>query len=69
MTLLRVKEVNSMNYRRITSIAMIVLCITFAAFVLLYERHARNEAQSRVDEHAHIIADALWNYNPQGTSQ
>lgn len=66
---LRIKEVSSMNYRKMTSIAMIILCIAFCAFVLLYERRARNEAQSRIDEHARIIADALWNYNSQGSSE
>ena len=58
-----------MNYRKMTSIAIILLSIVFCAFVLLYERHARNEAQSYIDGHARIIADALWNYNSQGSSE
>jgi len=58
-----------MNYRKITYIGIIVICIAFSGFVLLYGRQARKEEQSRVAEHALIIADALWDYNPQGSSQ
>ena len=58
-----------MNYRRITYIAIIILFIAFSVYVFLYERHVSNEAQSRVDEHALIVADALWAYNPQDISQ
>lgn len=41
----------------------------FCSFVIFYERYAHQAAQSRIDEHGRIIADALWNSNPKGASE
>ena len=66
---MKARRDNNMNYRKISSIVAVVLCITFCIFVLLHERYARKEAHSRIKEHAVIIKDALWNFNSEGVSE
>jgi len=58
-----------LSHRKIVSLLAIVLLFIFTVFLFFYESYAHNGAQSRIDEHAHIVAEALWNYNPQGTSE
>ncbi len=46
MILLRVEGMNTMDYRKITYVPVIFLCIVFLTYVPLYEIHVRNKAQS-----------------------
>ncbi len=52
-----------MNYKKITAITVIVFSVVFSFFVLLYEIHVRRQARIRMEEHARVISDAMWNYN------
>nr|QIV52836.1 hypothetical protein [uncultured bacterium] len=58
-----------MNTRKIKWTGMAIFAISFCVFVLIHEHLAYREAQQRIDEHANIISDALWNYNSQGASE
>ncbi len=59
----------TLNYKKTASITAIVLLLMFCIFVILYERHIRNEAQAYIEKHGRVIANALWNFNPQGASE
>lgn len=58
-----------MNYKKTTSITAIVLLALFCIFVFLSEHHAHQEAQSNIEKHGRVIADALWNFTPQGAAE
>lgn len=58
-----------MSNNKVITAVIVVLCIAFCLFVLFYERHAFNQAQSHIKEHALIIANDLWDYNSQGASE
>ncbi|MCP4669670.1 MAG: PAS domain S-box protein [Desulfobacula sp.] len=58
-----------MNHRKTALLLSTVLVSIFIVFLFFYENYALNGAQSHIDEHADIVADALWNYNPKGISQ
>jgi PAS domain-containing protein len=58
-----------LNLKRVTPIAAIVLLCVFCIFVIFYERHERRIALSDIETHARVIANALWNLNPQGASE
>lgn len=45
---------------------MVILTLIFCFFTLGYEKYAAKEAQARLDKHAMIIADDLWNFNSEG---
>jgi two-component system cell cycle sensor histidine kinase/response regulator CckA len=58
-----------MKYKRVTLQATVACLIAFCAFVIVFERQALNRAQSRIEDHAVIIANDLWNYNHQGAAE
>lgn len=37
--------------------------MVFIVFVFLYETHIQQKAEKRVEKHARVVADALWNFN------
>ncbi len=41
----------------------------FCVFVAAYEHDAYRQAQSHIENHGRVIANALWNFNPQGASE
>jgi len=47
----------------------IILILLFTVFVFWYEKQAGERAQDDIREHAHIIADDLWNFNYQGAAE
>ncbi len=58
-----------MNYKKSTAIISIVLLFVFCLFLVLYERHEHQKAQDNIEKHALVIADSLWNSNPQGAGR
>ncbi|MCK5311467.1 MAG: PAS domain S-box protein [Desulfobacteraceae bacterium] len=58
-----------MNYQQKGSLAAVILLIIFCIFVFFCELNIHRNAQLRIDEHAHVIGNALWNYNPQAASK
>ncbi len=60
---------NTVNQGVPLKILIVALGLIFLFFVILYENHARNQAQAAVEEHARIISDALWYMDPKGTNQ
>lgn len=57
----------SIHLKKISSSISIIVLVLFGIFLLFEEGHIRRKAQSRLDEHARIIADDLWNINAKGT--
>lgn len=55
-----------MSYKQVSWITATLLTIGFCIFIMTYEKHALAVAQSRIEQHARIIEDAMWNYNHQG---
>ncbi|GAB6191279.1 hybrid sensor histidine kinase/response regulator [Desulfocastanea catecholica] len=51
---------------RIPMYALVILTVIFCTFTLGYEKYAAERAQDRLDKHALIIADDLWNFNTEG---
>ena len=58
-----------MSHRHISILTAIVLTVSFCLFVVGYEKHTLNQAQTRIETHARIIEDAMWNYNHLGASE
>jgi len=58
-----------MSHRHIHLLTAVLLALMFCAFVIGYEKHALTEAQERIQTHARIIEDAMWNYNHLGASE
>jgi len=58
-----------MSHRHISILTAILLTVFFCIFVISYEKHALIQAQSRIETHARIIEDAMWNYNHLGASE
>ena len=58
-----------MKSKKILSLSAISLLSLYAVFVVWYEHHEHREAQSRLEIHARIIGDALWNYYPKGAAE
>ncbi len=58
-----------MTYRSVSLITAVMLTVCFCTFIMVYEKRALATAQSRIDTHARIIEDAMWNYNHQGVNQ
>lgn len=53
-------------YDRIPLCSMVILTLVFCTFVLGYEKYSAGQAQTRLKEHALIVADSLWNFNTTG---
>ncbi len=47
----------------------LTICFIFCVFVFGYETHTRNVAETHVQEHALVIADALWNANIESAAE
>ena len=60
---------NNLNDHKITSWTAVLFLVLFLVFVISYEHYAHKRAGERIQEHGQIIADALWNFNPQGASE
>jgi hypothetical protein len=56
-----------MSKRNISMLTAILFALSFGLFVRAYEKHALIQAQTRIETHARIIEDAMWNYkSPRG---
>jgi two-component system cell cycle sensor histidine kinase/response regulator CckA len=55
-----------MTHKSISILMAILLSVAFCVFVMVYEKIAMTRAQERIETHARIIEDAMWNYNRQG---
>ncbi len=55
-----------MTHRAISICSAVILSVAFSVFIMVYEKTTLQRAQERIDTHARIIADAVWNYNLQG---
>jgi two-component system cell cycle sensor histidine kinase/response regulator CckA len=58
-----------MSHRHINLLAAVVLALSFCLFVYGYEKHALVQAQERIETHARIIQDAMWNFNHLGAAE
>lgn len=58
-----------MSKRNISILTAILFAVAFGLFVMAYEKHALVQAQARIETHARIIEDAMWNYNLLGASE
>lgn len=56
-------------YNRIPLFSMAILTALFCTFVLVYEKYSANQAQARLEKHALIVADSLWNLNTAGVAE
>jgi PAS domain S-box-containing protein len=56
-------------YKKLIHFGIITASVVFCFFVLLYETHARRLAQTRMDTHAQVIAENLWNFNLKGVKE
>lgn len=50
-------------------IPLILLTSMYCVFVLAYEKYYFLQAEKRIEEHAQIIADDLWNFNTLGAGE
>ena len=55
-----------MTPKKVSLYTAIILIVVFSVFIIVYEKGTLKRAQERIDTHARIIEDALWNYNHQG---
>ena len=46
--------------------SVVVLSAILCIFVFMYERYALGDAREKLDRHALVVADALWNFNSAG---
>ena len=46
--------------------SVVVLTAILCIFVFFYERYALGDAREKLDRHALVVADALWNFNSAG---
>jgi PAS domain S-box-containing protein len=51
------------------NLVTLTICCLFCIFVFGYETHTRNDAETRVQQHALVIADALWNANIESAAE
>jgi len=58
-----------MSHRQINILTAILLTVSFCLFVVGYEKYTLVRAQARIETHARIIQDAMWNYNHLGASE
>ncbi len=60
---------NNQRFAKIPVWGGIAALLLFCVFAVFYERHARKEAHEKIDEHARVIGDALWNFNYKAASE
>lgn len=58
-----------MHYKKIISFIAVLFLLLFAVFVFLYEGYAQKKALAIVEKHAHIMSNALWNFDTQAASK
>jgi len=58
-----------MNTRTLKNGLTVLICMLFIGFVVIYELHSRRQAQLKIEEHAVIISDSLWNFHYQGAAE
>jgi len=58
-----------LDYKKYTALISIILVSVFSIFVFVYERYAYHEAQDNIEQHARVIANSLWNFNPLVASE
>ncbi|MBU1567601.1 MAG: response regulator [Proteobacteria bacterium] len=56
----------SKSYDQIPLYGLVFLTALFCAFAIGYEKYSADQAQARLEKHALIVADALWNFNTAG---
>ena len=55
--------------KRATIISIVISIIFYSIFVVMYEKYARSQIQTQIEEHAIILADDLWRFNSRGASE
>jgi len=58
-----------MNTRTLKIGLTVLICMLFIGFVVIHELHSRRQAQLKIEEHAVIISDSLWNFHYQGAAE
>jgi PAS domain S-box-containing protein len=58
-----------MDARQLKNGLTALICVCFILFVAIYEMNARSQAQVKIQEHAVIISDSLWNFHYQGAAE
>jgi two-component system cell cycle sensor histidine kinase/response regulator CckA len=58
-----------MDTHKIRNALTALICLFFISFVAIYELRSRRLAQEKIEEHAVIIADSLWNFHYQGAAE
>ena len=53
-------------YNLIPLASLTILTSVFCFFVIGFEKYSVNQAEARLDKHALVVADSLWNFNPAG---
>ncbi len=56
-------RIESEKYKWFSILTIFVLGIIFAIFIFLHEQTVRDEAQARINRHARVVADALWQFD------
>ena len=54
------------SYDHLPLYGLIILTALFCIFTFSYEKYSASQAQARLERHALIVADALWNFNSTG---
>lgn len=57
------------DYRKTASAIAVLLLIIFGLFVFQYEKQARANARLEISKHGRVVANALWNFNPEGAAE
>ncbi|MBF0375867.1 MAG: PAS domain S-box protein [Desulfamplus sp.] len=60
---------NSLDYKTLTLATAIVFLFSFCVFVFFYERYEYKKANYRIEQHAVVISNSLWNLNPEGSEE
>jgi PAS domain S-box-containing protein len=55
-----------MNTKWVTPIASLILTVLFFTLSARIDRLTENSARARVEEHARVISDDVWNFNQKG---
>lgn len=68
MNLAKEKSRFSINLKWVTPFCALVLAILFLIFIKAIDNHAEHAAQMRMNEHARVVANNLWNFNLEDIS-
>ncbi|MBF0572405.1 MAG: PAS domain S-box protein [Desulfamplus sp.] len=60
---------NSLDYKTLTLATAIVFLFSFCLFVFFYEKYEYKKARYRIEQHAVVISNSLWNLNPEGSEE